>query len=158
MSTQLQAGQHWGRLTLLRPSASPGWWVADCECGGIAVSPATDIRSGRVKSCGCLAIETFSAEDLTGCTFGRLTVAERSPLRVSGGLAFWRCNCICGGSTCVHAGGLRAGTTKSCGCLRKDLLKTRALRAELDARTERSSDERPELCTELLATSLARSG
>jgi hypothetical protein len=56
-------------------------------------------------------------KDLSGQRFGRLTalhpVAKR---RVDGGL-FWSCQCDCGSTTEVHGRSLRAGHTRSCGCL-----------------------------------------
>ena len=40
------------------------------------------------------------AKDLIGMTFNRLTVIERSE-RKSGGKAWWRCQCECGGTAVV---------------------------------------------------------
>ena len=57
------------------------------------------------------------ALDLTGQTFGRLTVVEISGRRARG-LKEWRCSCSCGGTIVVPTDRLRAGKTKSCGCLR----------------------------------------
>lgn len=32
-------------------------WECDCRCGGSAIVSTTDLRLGRVRSCGCLARE-----------------------------------------------------------------------------------------------------
>ncbi len=57
--------------------------------------------------------------DLTGRTFGRLTVVERAGSNPFG-YATWQCRCQCG-NTCVVVGSrLTAGTVKSCGCLRHE--------------------------------------
>src|SRR6185437_13679514 len=38
---------------------------------------------------------------------------------------FWLCRCECGGETTAPSGHLRSGNTHSCGCLHRDLCKTR---------------------------------
>lgn len=53
-------------------------------------------------------------KDLTGRTFGKLTVVERAPNR--GGRVHWRCSCECGAETTVAAHTLSCGHTTSCGC------------------------------------------
>lgn len=57
--------------------------------------------------------------DLTGCIFGKLTVLQITPVRVSGSV-IWRCTCTCGNTTEVSSGNLNSGHTKSCGCLQKE--------------------------------------
>lgn len=55
--------------------------------------------------------------DLTGSRFGRLTpheIVSHRPVR-------WRCLCDCGKETVVPSISLRAGQTRSCGCLSRDL-------------------------------------
>lgn len=57
--------------------------------------------------------------DLTGHTFGRLTVRGRSPRTYQ---TMWECGCACGESGIVVSGvNLRTGHTASCGCLREEL-------------------------------------
>ena len=56
--------------------------------------------------------------DLTGQTFGRLTVLRRvskKPGAVSRS-AFWHCSCKCGKTHVASSNSLRRGNTKSCGC------------------------------------------
>ena len=56
--------------------------------------------------------------DRTGQRYGRLVALEYvAPAK-------WRCVCDCGTQTVVANGQLRAGKTKSCGCLRKELATT----------------------------------
>lgn len=57
--------------------------------------------------------------NLSGRTFERLTVI--SPLR-GRSRAFWLCECSCGKPVAVRGDYLLNGATRSCGCLRKDLL------------------------------------
>ena len=60
--------------------------------------------------------------DLTGRVFGRLTVIERSG---SGLPVRWRCRCECGNETASFGTNLKAGTARSCGCLRDELVAVR---------------------------------
>ena len=59
------------------------------------------------------------ALDLTGQTFGRLTVTKK----VSG--PQWACRCACGTEVVVKTLTLRNGGTKSCGCLRREQVANR---------------------------------
>ena len=63
------------------------------------------------------------ALDLTGQTFGRLTVIERKGSDKQRN-ALWECLCTCGNTTVVAAIELRRGHTKSCGCLKIEMAKT----------------------------------
>ena len=58
--------------------------------------------------------------DLTGQKFGRLLVIERGPIRNK--RIYWKCKCDCGNEVEVAGQELRRGNTKSCGCLRKELV------------------------------------
>src|ERR1700687_2163576 len=54
--------------------------------------------------------------DMTGQTFGRLTVLDRAPNTT--GDARWRCRCACGNETISWGHNLRTGNTTSCGCVK----------------------------------------
>ena len=56
--------------------------------------------------------------DLTGKVFERLTVVER--LYKKGNEWYWRCKCQCGNMVEVAGVSLRRGSTKSCGCLKRE--------------------------------------
>ena len=60
-------------------------------------------------------------KDLTGQTFGRLTVVSFSH---SGKKrqSYWLCRCVCDNSVTVRAGHLSSGSTQSCGCFQKEKL------------------------------------
>ena len=62
--------------------------------------------------------------DLTGKSFGRLTVIGRSGKDKHDNI-IWKCLCSCG--NIIHTKGwyLRKGGTRSCGCLRLEEIKTR---------------------------------
>ena len=57
-------------------------------------------------------------QDLTGMTFGRLTVIERAENK-NGHIA-WRCKCSCGNECIVFGVNLKNGNTQSCGCLMRE--------------------------------------
>lgn len=57
--------------------------------------------------------------DLTGETFGRLTVQAEIDKRKWGNVV-WLCRCDCGEIIEVKGANLRSGATKSCGCLQKE--------------------------------------
>lgn len=62
-----------------------------------------------------------NAYQLVGQRFGRLTVIERRPSAGSGN-ARWLCRCECGGEIVPVARDLVTGATKSCGCLRREVI------------------------------------
>ena len=53
-----------------------------------------------------------------GDVFGRLTVIRKLPSKNNTSL--WECLCQCGGKAKVSGSGLNSGSTKSCGCLRRE--------------------------------------
>lgn len=62
--------------------------------------------------------------DITGQRFGRLTVVGFSHFKRSHGghkTAYWKCVCDCGNEKITTTSSLRSETTRSCGCLRKEL-------------------------------------
>lgn len=62
--------------------------------------------------------------DLSGLRFGRLLVIGRSD-RKQGDNRLWECVCDCGATTYVRADGLKRGTTRSCGCLAREIASAR---------------------------------
>lgn len=63
-------------------------------------------------------------KDLTGMTFGRLTVLERAENNKHSQV-MWRCHCECDNEVIVPGKYLISGETKSCGCLSRELAATR---------------------------------
>lgn len=55
--------------------------------------------------------------DLTGKTFGRLTVLALAPKACSTDKLKWYCRCSCGVEKMIYGEALRTGNTRSCGCL-----------------------------------------
>lgn len=127
-------GQRSGNLTAMC-EADP-WILPDgrkqrmykckCDCGNECVVRLNDFRSGRSTSCGCKRNKSNHDrmfEDLTGQTFGRLTVIERSDdfITSSGEKKVqWKCRCSCGNIIFAQSYSLKNGNTQSCGCLKSE--------------------------------------
>lgn len=64
----------------------------------------------------------YTFQDLTGMSFGRLTVEGYAYTKNYE--SFWHCICVCGEKKVVNGKPLKRGDTKSCGCLNKELSTT----------------------------------
>lgn len=79
-------------------------------------------------------------KDITGHRFGRLTVlrlAERN-----GKDTCWLCACDCGGEVITRKGRLLRGYTSSCGCKRREQLRTHGLSRTSEYMTWASAKQR----------------
>ncbi len=53
-------GQKFGRLTVIERASNQGtqtMWLCICKCGKQSIAASGHLKSGRIKSCGCLAIK-----------------------------------------------------------------------------------------------------
>lgn len=122
-------GDRYGRLTVISEADrvegnNDRWWHCQCDCGNRKIVRMNQLRIGRTKSCGCLKKERTSAaniKDLTGRTFGKLTVIVRSEKLDTKKRVFWSCKCECGKIVDVPTTNLLSGTSKSCGCRRVEI-------------------------------------
>lgn len=107
-------GQVFGELTAVRAIEERYHgnivWECKCSCGKICYVPRLSLVNGQTKSCGHIRYE-----DLRNKRFSRL-VALR-PLAAKSWPKKWLCRCDCGGVVLAKSGVLKAGNTKSCGCL-----------------------------------------
>lgn len=86
-----------------RGSGKAARWICECTlCGNRKSIRGSDLRTGKVTDCGCQKWKRLSngrLSDLSGQTFGYLTVLERDfPIGLrSGQHARWLCRCeLCG--------------------------------------------------------------
>lgn len=117
-------GQKFNRLLVLSLSHKVGTrykWLCRCDCGNEITARADMLKSGDVKSCGCLNRETYKTfflKDMVGKKFNRLTVLSQKtfedPIK-------YECKCDCGNTVITDGSALRNGHTKSCGCYNKEL-------------------------------------
>lgn len=68
-----------------------------------------------------------SAQSLVGLRFGRFVVIEQAPSHKAKTTvrAMWKCRCDCGQERTVQGTSLRRGTSTSCGCYQKELVRQR---------------------------------
>lgn len=64
---------------------------------------------------------SHNLKNLKGKVFGRLTVIELSK-KSKPGKIYWECLCQCGNIKSISSNSLLSGNTKSCGCLRKEIV------------------------------------
>ena len=76
----------------------------------------------RRSTCG--PVLHMRVTDLTGHTFGRLTVIEQA-WKEGRTEAHWKCICVCGTTKIVSGGSLRHGRTVSCGCFQSEQIANR---------------------------------
>lgn len=120
-------------------------YKCQCDCGKEKIIRINDVRSGKTKSCGCLAKQRSAEQlqkyrdkriesgklyykDLTGQQFGRLKVLEfdlqetqKRREQLSNKDSYWKCVCECGNIVIVRGADLSYGSTKSCGCLQREI-------------------------------------
>ena len=131
-------GKKFERLTVVRraPDKKTKYgknnimWECVCDCGNTVIVPRNSLTSGKRESCGCLQRER-QLHDLTGQRFGRLTVVKRAPNKYSKNgsrTTMWECVCDCGNTTITGAPNLTTGGTRSCGCLRDEVVVTANLK------------------------------
>jgi len=101
--------------------------VITCECGtSVTMTISALLRPGSRKSCGCSdrrkQVSAVVEAVRPGVRFGRWTVL--APAESRNRKKAWTCQCACTNQTVavVCALNLVNGTSKSCGCLKKELI------------------------------------
>lgn len=111
-------GQRFGLLTAVREVEKKGrnrFWLCKCDCGNEKKISRSNLRKNKgTRSCGCLKFK-----DITGHVFGRLTVVQLAEVTKTG-QSMWICKCECGNKKIIRRSSLISGSTRSCGCLRKN--------------------------------------
>lgn len=87
------------------------YWLCKCDvCGTVRSVRGTALLNGSSTSCS-----KKCSNSLIGLTFGEWNVLKEDKSRPR----YYICKCSCGNIQSVFGGSLKAGTTKSCGCLKK---------------------------------------
>lgn len=115
------SGKRFGRLTVVKLSKTVKHhgrkWECLCDCGNTTFVYTDSLNRG-VESCGCKQKDdnyTLNFRDMTGLTFGRLTVLECAG-RNKFNQFLWKCKCSCGNEHTTTRGALVSGGVTSCGC------------------------------------------
>lgn len=111
-------GKRFGKLTVVAASERHRYLKCLCDCGNQKEVRKDHLVKGTTKTCGCSKKLPKNIKNLTGQTFGKLTVLVELPERKNGKIQ-WRCKCDCGNYTTVITSYLTSGDTKSCGCYKK---------------------------------------
>lgn len=121
-------GEKFGKLTVIdrKREGNRTYYLCKCECKNEKWIRADQLKSGRIKSCGC---SQYEKEDLVGKRFGRLIVIELCGERAKNGERKFKCKCDCGAELIVNAGSLLDKKRKSCGCLHAETSKVNAIKA-----------------------------
>lgn len=77
--------------------------------------------------------------NLSGKTFGRLTVLEISHRNSSG--IYWMCRCSCGKRKAILGSHMNKGATRSCGCERSELMRERSKKRAAEQRGRMTYDD-----------------
>lgn len=123
-------GVRFGRLVVLdrvENKYNKTVWLCKCDCGNYITAVGTGLTNGDYSSCGCKR-----RHDIAGKKFGRWTAIEMTNKRSSSGDAIWKCVCECGTLGEVEKSRLSNGTSKSCGCLNRELTSKRRSDSGLD--------------------------
>lgn len=113
-------GKRFGNLIAVEPTdlREDGYviWHCKCDCGGECYVSSKRLKRGTITNCGCIPKKVdCSPLNLTGEKYGHLKVIRRVE-NIKERTA-WLCKCDCGNEIVVTTHDLRAGHTKSCGCL-----------------------------------------
>lgn len=124
-------GKRFGRLIVIKevvPHKKIAKWECLCDCGNTSQVQGTDLRRGKVVSCGCYKDEVNHerrTKDMTGKKFGRLTILEHAGSDKHN-CAHWLCKCDCGTIKVISGQAIRRGTVISCGCYQSECTRERA--------------------------------
>ena len=120
-------GQKFGKLTVIERVIKEGkykgtFWKCLCDCGNTIEVTTGRLKTGNTKSCGCITRE--KVRNIIGERFGKLTVKEFK-YRDDNGDGYYLCKCDCGNEKIMKRTCLLSGSSKSCGCLRKETAQQR---------------------------------
>ena len=117
-------GQKFGMLTVLEKAPNidvKTAFLCKCDCGNTKAIKTMNLRNGKARSCGCQI--NYNRVNHEGKRFGRLLVQRKlGRLDNLESCASYQCICDCGGLVIIRGHSLMNGSTRSCGCLQKELI------------------------------------
>lgn len=115
-------GKVFGQLTVLKEDVKKSknrqtYWICLCTCGMQKSMRSDSLSGGTVVSCGCYIRKLQSRYvNLTGNTYNYWTVISHNKRNEC------FCKCKCGTEKIVRVQTLTEGTSKSCGCFKKETI------------------------------------
>jgi len=104
-----------GKLVAIEPTGekkqSAIVWKCKCDCGNTFEAIAAYIKSGRIKSCGCLD-KGRTKEDLTGQIFGDYKILEDKTQNKK--YPRYLCECVKCGNKQIKSGNIKYGLSTIC--------------------------------------------
>jgi hypothetical protein len=127
---EVKAGSRFGKLITIEYAGQKNrqsQWFCQCDCGSpIKMIPAGALTRGATQSCGCLKSQQTREmcqareKSAVGMVFNGIEVLEKVG-KTSNNIQIVKCKCVCGGEFVTRLTRIKAGTTKSCGCLKIEL-------------------------------------
>lgn len=75
-----RSGEKYSKLTIIKRFGSDyrrcSTWLCRCDCGNETISSIADLKRGHKKSCGCIKIETATANGKNNKTHGMRNAVE----------------------------------------------------------------------------------
>lgn len=121
------SGKKFNRLTAIKIIGQNKWnsyiWLCRCECGNMNTATTSELKLGKIKSCGCLHKESVGImKDICGKRSGKLIALN--PTKKKDGYWYWNCKCDCGNFIEVNGTAITRSSVKSCGCLTESIIST----------------------------------
>lgn len=115
------SARRFGKLVVIeRAPDSNGktMWLCKCDCGTHKVIPAYRLKRGETTSCGCA--NRLDVQIAPKQRYGALETICLAPGK--GRKRYWLCRCDCGNLKYIAEYSLQTGQSRSCGCLRNQLI------------------------------------
>lgn len=110
------------REKIMKSSRAKTYWICRCDCGNEVRVLMERLQNGVVVDCGkkCIYHVASDMSDLTGKTFGKLTVIKKVDSEKVNhyNKQKWLCKCECGNTIVFNRQGLISGYKKDCGCVK----------------------------------------
>lgn len=110
---------NWTVLGIANKNNGKKAWLCRCDCGKEREVLGTSLNSGKSTSCGCSRLQYFT--DLVGMQIGNWYVRKLSDKRQHKH-RLYECECVCGNICLVSGSALKNGRSKSCGCIKGQLI------------------------------------
>lgn len=121
-SPEVKIGNKYNQLTVISEIIDkPHYYLCQCECGKYTEVNEYNLKTDKVKSCGCLRNRpSLHRLELTGQKFGKLTALYLNEEKTRGSnRTYWHCRCDCGAEVDRTLDNLtQPNSIPSCGCLR----------------------------------------